>query len=516
MSVAAVVVAAGQGVRFGGPKQFAAPRSTTPSPRTACARRGPWPQRVVLVVPANYDGNGEGADVVVIGRQRLAPPRCAPVSPTVATPTSWSSTTPRDRWRSPALFAAVVDAVTNGADGAIPGLAISDTVKRVSSTGDVTVVAETVPRDELVTVQTPQAFRREVLVRAHASAATTRPTTPRSSKRSVGGSSSSRARLDNVKITEPGDLVEPRASIGCAHEDRSRYRRAPARATTRHARTLVGSRRRFPTRRASSVTPTPTSRRTRSVTRCSARANLGDLGRHFPDTDPAFAGASSRQLLVDTVALVRGAGLRVESADITIIAERPKLAPFMAAMSDELSAVVGALVTVKATTAEGLGALGRVEGIAATRGRSAWRRPREPRVRHLEEGPPGRSSRQGGRPMTGGQVGGPRRAPNAREKEGLGGEQVEGRHAVLELLKARRRTGSEDLRRRRPGRIGDPRRHRVRGAAPTGAGAGRVHDAPRPRGTHRGSPGRHGDRCTTRNGRSRRSLDASPSLPARL
>jgi 2-C-methyl-D-erythritol 2,4-cyclodiphosphate synthase len=71
-------------------------------------------------------------------------------------------------------------------------------------------------------------------------------------------------------------------------------------------------------------------------------------------------------LLVDTVAMVHDAGLRVESADVTIVAERPRLAPFMSSMSDELSAVVGALVTVKATTAEGLGALGRVEGIAAT------------------------------------------------------------------------------------------------------------------------------------------------------
>jgi 2-C-methyl-D-erythritol 2,4-cyclodiphosphate synthase len=66
------------------------------------------------------------------------------------------------------------------------------------------------------------------------------------------------------------------------------------------------------------------------------------------------------------VSLVAGAGLRTVSADITIIAERPKLSPYMARMSDELSSVVGALVTVKATTAEGLGALGRVEGIGAS------------------------------------------------------------------------------------------------------------------------------------------------------
>lgn len=95
-------------------------------------------------------------------------------------------------------------------------------------------------------------------------------------------------------------------------------------------------------------------------------ANLGDLGRHFPDTEPRYEGTSSRRLLVETVALVAAAGLRTISADVTIIAERPKLSSFMPRMSDELSAVVGALVTVKATTAEGLGALGRAEGIGAT------------------------------------------------------------------------------------------------------------------------------------------------------
>jgi 2-C-methyl-D-erythritol 2,4-cyclodiphosphate synthase len=95
-------------------------------------------------------------------------------------------------------------------------------------------------------------------------------------------------------------------------------------------------------------------------------ANLGDLGRHFPDTDPQFEGASSRRLLEGTVALVAGVGLRTVSADVTIIAERPKLSAYMTRMSDELSSVVGALVTVKATTAEGLGALGRAEGIGAS------------------------------------------------------------------------------------------------------------------------------------------------------
>lgn len=95
-------------------------------------------------------------------------------------------------------------------------------------------------------------------------------------------------------------------------------------------------------------------------------ANLGDLGRHFPDTDNSLQNAPSRHLLEATMILVRAQGLDVVSADITIIAERPRLANFMPTMSDELTAVVGALVTVKATTVEGLGALGRAEGIGAT------------------------------------------------------------------------------------------------------------------------------------------------------
>lgn len=95
-------------------------------------------------------------------------------------------------------------------------------------------------------------------------------------------------------------------------------------------------------------------------------ANLGDLGRHFPDTDPQFAGAPSRRLLEKTLSLVRSAGYRVTSADITIIAERPRLADYMPLMSSELSSVVGTVVSVKATTAEGIGSLGRHEGIAAS------------------------------------------------------------------------------------------------------------------------------------------------------
>lgn len=95
-------------------------------------------------------------------------------------------------------------------------------------------------------------------------------------------------------------------------------------------------------------------------------ANLGDLGRHFPDTETVYHGVSSRWLLEATIALIRAEDLKVESADVTIMAERPKLAAYMPAMSQELSSIAGTTVSVKATTFERLGALGRGEGIAAS------------------------------------------------------------------------------------------------------------------------------------------------------
>jgi 2-C-methyl-D-erythritol 2,4-cyclodiphosphate synthase len=93
-------------------------------------------------------------------------------------------------------------------------------------------------------------------------------------------------------------------------------------------------------------------------------AGLGDIGRHFPDTDPQWAGADSMTLLTWVVELVAEAGWVPVNADCTVVAERPKLAPFVGLMAERLGGVLGAPVSVKATRAEGLGALGRAEGIA--------------------------------------------------------------------------------------------------------------------------------------------------------
>ncbi|TMJ13438.1 MAG: 2-C-methyl-D-erythritol 4-phosphate cytidylyltransferase [Bacillati bacterium ANGP1] len=97
-------------------------------------------------------------------------------------------------------------------------------------------------------------------------------------------------------------------------------------------------------------------------------AGLGDLGRHFPPGDPAFRGADSIELLRRVAAMAAGAGWRVVHVDSTVLAEAPRLAPYIPQMRERLAAALGvdsSAVNVKATTTEGMGAIGRGEGIAA-------------------------------------------------------------------------------------------------------------------------------------------------------
>jgi 2-C-methyl-D-erythritol 4-phosphate cytidylyltransferase len=164
----AIVVAAGEGRRFGQPKQFALlggrPVIEWSLEASRSVARG-----VVAVLPESFVGSpglGKGADRVMAG----GPTRASSVRRGLAAvPDNAEVVLVHDAARplaSRELFRAVVDAVLAGADGAIPGIAVADTVKRVRNG----YVAETLDRSELVAVQTPQAFRAAALRQAHAGA----------------------------------------------------------------------------------------------------------------------------------------------------------------------------------------------------------------------------------------------------------------------------------------------------------------------------------------------------------
>lgn len=93
-------------------------------------------------------------------------------------------------------------------------------------------------------------------------------------------------------------------------------------------------------------------------------AGLGDIGQHYPDTDPAWKGADSLRILRDVALKVRDAGWRIGNVDCSVVCEQPKIAPVRDEMVRLLSEAAGAPVSVKGRRAESLGALGRGEGIA--------------------------------------------------------------------------------------------------------------------------------------------------------
>jgi 2-C-methyl-D-erythritol 4-phosphate cytidylyltransferase len=162
-------------------------------------------------VPEDYHGAGEGADVVVVGGDT----RAASVRAGLQSLPACEVVVVHDAARplaSSALFDAVVSAVESGADGAIPGLQVTDTVKRAITRQGRTVVVATLDRSELVTVQTPQAFRRDVLERAHA--AQDDATDDAALVEAAGGTIIVVAgEASNLKITGPADLARVAAAL---------------------------------------------------------------------------------------------------------------------------------------------------------------------------------------------------------------------------------------------------------------------------------------------------------------
>ena len=253
---------------------------------------------------------------------------------------------------------------------ALAALQARDTVKHVEGGR---YVLSTLSRETIYLAQTPQAFRREVL---HAALASTADATDEAALAERAGH---RVRIvegeaTNIKITTPDDLVIA-AAISVERDGVSRA--APART----GRAGVG----YDLHRLVEGRPLILGGVTIPFDRglighsdadavCHAvtdavlgAAAAGDIGRHFPDTDPQWKGASSIDLLRRAAEIVREGGFEVGNVDASVIAERPKLAPYIDAMRANIAAALGVpadRVSIKGKTNEGVGEVGRGEAIA--------------------------------------------------------------------------------------------------------------------------------------------------------
>jgi 2-C-methyl-D-erythritol 4-phosphate cytidylyltransferase/2-C-methyl-D-erythritol 2,4-cyclodiphosphate synthase len=272
---------------------------------------------------------------------------------------------------SAGLISRTLDAaVESGA--ALAALGASDTVKLTRSpdpAGHI-VVERTVPRERVYLAQTPQAFRAEILAAAVEAGRGDAVATDEAALAEAAGFP---VRIvagepTNVKITTMTDLKAAEAFAGLAG--------APAAArvgTGYDLHRLVEGR---PLMLGGVTVPFEKGLAGHSDADVLAHAITdavlgavaqGDIGRHFPDTDPRWKGASSMAMLAHAVALARETGFEVVNVDAVVVAERPKLAPHLGAICASLAAVLGietARVSVKGKTNEGVDAIGRGEAMA--------------------------------------------------------------------------------------------------------------------------------------------------------
>jgi 2-C-methyl-D-erythritol 4-phosphate cytidylyltransferase / 2-C-methyl-D-erythritol 2,4-cyclodiphosphate synthase len=350
-----IVVAAGRGARFGGAKQYERLGDrrivdwSLAAARRAC-------DGVVLVVAAERVADAEpDADLVVAGGETRSESVRAGLH---AVPGDADVVVVHDAARplaSDALFTAVLDAVRAGADGAVPCLPVIDTVKRL----DGGRVVGTEDRSTLGLVQTPQAFRAATLRAAHATGADA--TDDAALVEAAGGTVVAVAgEAANAKITSTDDLARVSGAGPAGHRVGFGFDVHPF----ADDRPLVLGGVSFPGERGLAGHSDSDVVAHAVADALLGAAGLGDIGEHFPDTDPDLAGADSIALLTAVVDLVRARGWCPVNVDCSVVLEAPKLAPRRAELQARLSAAVGAPVSVKAKRAEGLGALGRGEGVA--------------------------------------------------------------------------------------------------------------------------------------------------------
>lgn len=278
-----------------------------------------------------------------------------------------------------ALLRRVVDAAW-ATGGAVPGLPATETIQRVSKGG---CVLKTPPREELFAIQTPQCFRAGLL----------RSALERASREGFEGTDESSVvrrtghpvkvvpgSAENIKITRPLDLEIAERFIARDLDENSRPMPAAGEKIMQRIGYGIDYHRLVEGRRlilGGVEIPyekgleghSDADALTHAI--CDALlggAALGDIGSHFPDTDPAHRGRASLEFLREVRARIESAGWTVQNVDATLLAQRPKLAPHYDAMRNNIAQALGIAVdavSVKATTTEGLNAEGRGEGISA-------------------------------------------------------------------------------------------------------------------------------------------------------
>jgi len=251
---------------------------------------------------------------------------------------------------------------------AIAAMPASDTVKQVTMTAGGPVIHGTIPRASIYLAQTPQAFRRDVLAKAVALGRSGIDATDEAALAEQAGHTVHvvEGDADNVKITTAADLVRARTRATAAGTSRA--------GTGYDLHRLVDGRRLviggvdIPFEKGAlghSDADVACHAATDAVL---GAACLGDIGQHFPDSDPRWKGASSLELLRQAAALVRAAAHEIVNVDVVVVLERPKIASHLPAIRAGLAGALGIpmeRVSVKGKTNEGVDAVGRGEAIAA-------------------------------------------------------------------------------------------------------------------------------------------------------
>lgn len=399
LSVAAVVVAAGRGIRIGGgmPKQYRRVGGQAVLTRTLSAlgcHAGIARIQPVIAPDAAAFYEECLADLDPMVRAKLAPPVPGGETRQQSVRAGLEALSPaaapdlvlvHDAARPYVDFGLIDRAIAAGRDhrAAVPGIPVSDTIKIVEEeTSGIGRVRETPPREALRAVQTPQAFAFHALLEGHRAAA----------EAGLHGFTDDGALAEwaglpvvtfagdprNRKITQPADLIEADRAFGTAGAS------APgASAMTQYVTRLgtgfdvhaftegdhvwLGGVRIPADRGVLAHSDGDVALHALTDALLGAIAD-GDIGTHFPPSDERWRGAASDQFLAHAVSLVRARGGRIDHLDITVLAEAPRIGKHREAIRARIAEIAGvplSAVSIKATTTEKLGFVGRAEGLAA-------------------------------------------------------------------------------------------------------------------------------------------------------